>query len=198
MEELNFEALQDQIRQCRICRETFGFEPHPIVYGHQDAKILILGQAPGLLASQANKPFADPSGKRLRQWLQVSEEEFYNPDLFYFGMSAHCFPGKQNGRHDAKPPRICFEQWGRKELEGLNSIQLILILGMEGASRLLGKGKLETLAFQDLEYQGIPCFVLPHPSPLNALWIKKHPAFLEERLPEIQKRVRSVIDQQET
>lgn len=140
-------------------------------------------------------PFSDPSGKRLREWLNVSEEEFYDPDLFYFGMSAHCFPGKSSNRHDAKPPKICFEKWGLKEIEGLDHVQMILVLGMEGARRLLGSGKLEDLAFEDHQIRGVPVYVLPHPSPLNALWVKKHPDFESKRLPIIQKKLRTILNE---
>lgn len=187
--------LQSRIRACRRCQEAFGFEPHPIVHGNPEAKIVSISQAPGASVHRLGRPFADLSGKRLRQkWYQVSEEQFYDPDLFYFTVMGHCYPGKA-GRGDARPPRICYEMWTEKELRLLaGSARLFLVIGQEAASRLFPGKKLEELVFEDQQLSGTRCFVLPHPSPLNRAWFGRHPEFEQVRIPEIRRAIHEVLE----
>lgn len=187
--------LRRQISECRICKEEFGFEPRPVTWGNPDAKILHISQAPGRKVHEIGRPFSDLSGKTLRNdWYQISEEDFYDPDQFYFTTMAHCFPGKGNrGNYDRKPPKRCFDLWTRKEIELMKDCQLILVVGSEAASRLFPNRKLSELVFEDLSLNNKPCYVLPHPSPLNRIWLKNHPEFEKSRLPEIRKRIHEVL-----
>lgn len=178
--------LIDQLKECKICQNQFGFEPHPIHLGEADAKILIVSQAPGWRVHERRKPFSDLSGKKLRQqWLWISEEHFYNPHLFYFTNVGHCFPGKNKNNTDKKPPRICWDKWSKHEIELLDSCELYIVIGSEAASRLFPKRKLEELVFSNLTIHGKTCFVLPHPSPLNFRWLKAHPKFEIQVLPRL-------------
>lgn len=187
-------ALHEQLAACRHCQAQFGYEPHPIVWGAPGAKIMQISQAPSLNVHELGRPFADLSGKRLRQqWYWVSEEQFYDKSLFYITTVGHCFPGKGRNNYDKKPPRCCYEMWTRKEIELMDSCELYILVGQEAASRIFPGRKLSDLAFEDLTLNGKPCFVLPHPSPLNRKWFMDHPAFLEERMPKIRKAVHDVI-----
>lgn len=187
--------LQEQIRECRHCEELFGYAPRPVVYGHPGARILHVSQAPGRMVHASGIPFSDPSGKTLRNaWYQISEEDFYNPDLFYFTVMAHCFPGKGNNNYDRRPPACCWNRWTKQEVELMTDCELVLVVGQEAASRLFPGRKLQDLVFEDLTWKGKPCFVLPHPSPLNRRWLKEHPAFEEERLPKIRAAIHDVLD----
>lgn len=188
--EEEFEALVEGLLGCRRCQQVFGFEPRPIQWGCPDARIMVISQAPGQKVQTLGRPFADLSGKKLRQqWFLVHEEQFYNPHFFYFSMAGHCFPGKNARGTDRKPPRICWQTWGRRELELLTDCRLYLVIGQEAAGRLFPGRRLEELVFADLQLHGKPCFVLPHPSPLNYRWPLAHPKFETEVLPRLQQAV---------
>ncbi len=190
------EQLQKQILACRLCRERFGFEPRPVVFGHGDAPIVQIGQAPGSKVHQSGIPFTDQSGRTLREeWYHVDEDTFYDPDIFYMTMVGHCYPGKAKSG-DKKPPKICWEKWTSQELEDLekmDSARLFLIIGREAAEHLFGKRRMDDLVFSDLSLHGKPCFVLPHPSPLNRRWLKEHPDFEQIQLPKIRMAIAKVL-----
>lgn len=190
-----FRQFVRSLKACRRCRDSFGFEPAPIQWGEQDARILVISQAPGERVHRLGRPFADLSGKKLRQqWFLVSEEQFYNPHLFYFSMAGHCFPGKNARGTDRKPPKCCWTLWGERELRLLKTCRLILVIGKEAANRIFPGRTLDELVFSDLELNGKPCFVLPHPSPLNYRWPKAHPQFEQDVLPRVQKAVYRALD----
>ncbi len=110
--------LHKKILQCRLCQDAFGFEPRPIVLGNHNAKIMQISQAPSKSVHETGKPFHDASGKKLRrEWYQISDEDFYNPNNFYITSMAHCYPGKAPGGGDRRPPKICSKQWLLKEME---------------------------------------------------------------------------------
>lgn len=191
----SYTAFKARLEACRDCQASFGFEPRPIVWGHPHARVVVISQAPGLKVHEYGRPFSDLSGKKLRQkWLCVSEEQFYNPDLFYFSPAGHCYPGKDKKGHDKKPPRKCWDKWTAKEIEYMKDARLFIVIGLEAASRLFPGRKLEDLVFSRLNYQGKDCFVLPHPSPLNQNWPKKYPEFESRVLPALQKELYQVLD----
>lgn len=189
--------LMKDLKQCRYCEEEFGFESRPIQYGHPNARILHISQAPGRKVHEIGRPFSDLSGKTLREsWYQISDEDFYNPDVFYFTVMGHCFPGKGKGNYDRKPPRCCWERWTRREIELMDQCDLYLVVGQEAASRLFPGRKLADLVFEDLTLHGKPCFVLPHPSPLNRKWLKDHPAFEQKRLPLVRQAIHQILEEE--
>lgn len=189
------QQLRDQMKKCRRCQEEFGFEPRPITFGNPTAKIMHISQAPGRKVHEIGRPFSDLSGKTLRQdWYQISDEQFYNPDNFYFTTVGHCFPGKSlRGNYDRKPPKICYDLWTSKEIELMKECELYLVVGSEAESRLFPKRKLSDLVYEDLSLNGKPCYVLPHPSPLNRIWMKNNPEFTEKRLAEIRKKIHEIL-----
>ncbi|WP_304757556.1 uracil-DNA glycosylase family protein [Faecalibaculum rodentium] len=185
------EKLQAQLRACRHCEGML--EPRPVVHGNPGAPILQVSQAPGKKVHETGIPFNDASGRRLRQdWYQISDAQFYDPDLFYITSMGHCYPGKGK-TGDKKPPRCCFDLWTRREIELKPGTRMMLVIGREAASRLFPKREFTELVFQDQEYDGIPRFVLPHPSPLNVRWFRMHPEFETQRMPMIREKLHQVL-----
>lgn len=188
------EQLIKEMKKCRHCQEKFGYEPHPVQWGNPTAKIMHISQAPSKKVHEIGRPFSDLSGKRLRNdWYHLTEEQFYNPDNIYFTTVGHCFPGKGKNNYDKKPPKCCYDMWTRHEIELMDSCQLYLIVGGEAASRIFPKEKLLDLVFKDHTLNGKPCYVLPHPSPLNMNWFRDHPEFAKKRLPEIRAKIHEVL-----
>ena len=182
------------VRDCNQCAADLPLEPRPIVQFHPNAKVLIAAQAPGQRTHHKGIPFDDPSGDRLRQWLGVTREEFYNPELFAIIPMGFCYPGK--GKSGDLPPRKeCTLLWREKLLEHLPNIELTLVIGQYAhAWHLKGQQKknlTETVRhWREYWPEVLP---LPHPSPRNQLWFKKNDWFDSEVLPELKKRVEELI-----
>ena len=188
-----FEELRDEILQCRCCSETFGFEPHPIVSGCANSRIVQISQAPSQNVHITHRPFNDKSGEKLRkEWYVVTDEQFYDIHNFYITSIAHCYPGKSPGGGDRLPPKCCAEKWLRKELEVVDN-SLYLLIGGKAAHFFFPKEDFSKLVFQDRMINEKPAYILPHPSPLNVKWFKDHPEFLTVRLPIIRSAIHSVL-----
>lgn len=192
------EELQAQIRQCRHCEEKFGYEPRPVVRGHENAPIMQISQAPGRKVHESGIPFDDASGAKLRhEWYQIRDDQFYDEDLFYITTVGHCYPGKAKSG-DKKPPACCYGMWTEKEIGLKRNTKLYLVIGKEAADRIFGKERpFEQLVFEDQQINGVKAFVLPHPSPLNRKWLKDHPEFESERLPQIRQELRKYVHNQQ-
>ena len=187
-------ALQNQISQCRLCQDLFGFKPHPIVQGNHHAKIMQISQAPSKSVHETGKPFNDASGRKLRgDWYRIPDEVFYNPDKFYIVSMAHCYPGKSPGGGDRRPPGICSQRWLLKEMELVDN-EIYIVIGRVAAEFFFPGEKITSLAFEDRQINGKPAYILPHPSPLNMKWLKDYPEFTETRIFEIQRAVHSVLE----
>ncbi|MGF7142059.1 uracil-DNA glycosylase family 4 [Anaerotaenia torta] len=193
MDSSKLAELHRQILQCRQCQDIFGFEPRPIVLGHQNARIMQISQAPSKTVHETGRPFNDISGRKLRgEWYQISYEDFYNPDHFYIVSMAHCYPGKAPGGGDRRPPKECSKQWLVKEMELVNN-EIYIIIGGIAAEFFFPGEKITSLAFENKEINGKPAYILPHPSPLNVKWLKDYPQFEKDRIHEIRKAVHKVL-----
>ena len=189
----SFSTLIKEIKACRSCRNLFSFEPHPIVYGNQDCKIMQISQAPSIQAQKASLPFSDASGRKLRHlWYQIPDEVFYNPKNFYISAISHCYPGKNPNGNDNKPPRICADKWLIQEVKLVNS-RLIVLIGRYAADYFFPNIDFHELVFNDQNINGKPVIVLPHPSPLNQKWLKDYPDFERIRLPQIRRLIHQVL-----
>lgn len=185
-------ALQEDIRRCRECEPLFGFEPKPVVFGHQDVPIMQISQAPSLSVHRAGLPFHDQSGRKLKQqWYRIAEETFYNPDLFYLTSLAHCYPGKLPRGGDRPPPKVCL-RWLDRELEQVRC-GLYVLIGRRAAQYLFPGRDFVDLIFHDQTLRGRPALALPHPSPLNWRWFRDHPDFESARVPEIRAQVQATL-----
>ncbi len=193
MKKSMFAELRQEILNCRLCEEKFGFEPHPILWGNVNARIVQISQAPSQNVHKTLKPFDDASGRKLRnEWYHISEEAFYNPDNFYITSIAHCYPGKSPNGGDRLPPRSCAKKWLLKEIEAVQN-EIFILIGGQAADFFFPKQNFSDLIFKNNRLNNKPAYVLPHPSPLNAKWFQDNPAFLKTRVFEIEKVIHEVI-----
>ncbi|MEP3226720.1 MAG: uracil-DNA glycosylase family protein [Parasphingorhabdus sp.] len=187
------QSLLSDIRACKIC-ENLPLGPQPLLQAGSSSKILIAGQAPGSKTHIKGRPFDDLSGRRLRSWLGVTEEQFYDPTLFAIVPMGFCFPGTGKGG-DLPPRPECANQWRNRLLDEVENIELTLILGQYALDWHLGARKSKTLTktverWQEFWPLALP---LPHPSPRNIRWFKANPWFEDEVIPQLQDRVASLI-----
>jgi uracil-DNA glycosylase len=186
-------ALATDIRACRICADIL--EPHPVVRVSHTARLLIAGQAPGMRVHKSGLPFNDASGDRLRGWMGIDRETFYDTKRIAIAGMAFCFPGYDAAGADKPPPKICAQHWRARLMDALPPMKLTLLVGSYAQAWHLGEAAKSTMtetvrAWRDFAPRHIP---LPHPSWRNTGWLKKNPWFEAELVPYLQKRVRSVL-----
>ncbi len=189
----NLENLLTDVRNCSIC-EGLPLGPRPLLQASSTSKILIAGQAPGRKTHEKGRPFDDPSGKRLRQWLGVTEDQFYDPDLFAIIPMGFCFPGTGKGG-DLPPRRECAPKWREPLLNHLPKRELTLILGQFALDWHLGVRKSKTLTETVKRWEEFwpDILPLPHPSPRNIRWFMANPWFEADVIPVVQKRVAALL-----
>lgn len=166
----------------------------PVYTAGPKAKIVIVGQAPGIKAQTTKKPWNDLSGKLLREWLDMSEEQFYDPDVVALIPMDFYYPGK--GAHGDLPPRKDFAaKWHPQLLEHMPNVELIVLIGAYSQKYYLGKDAKQTLTETVRAYEEyLPqYFPLVHPSPLNFRWRAKNPWFTAEVVPELTARVKEIL-----
>lgn len=193
------DALLSEIRGCTLCAQRFaatetGHAPRPVVRADPTARILIAGQAPGARVHKSGKPFTDPSGERLRDWLGVTEEEFYDTSRVAILPMAFCFPGYDAKGGDRPPPAICAQTWRARLLEELPEVRLTLMVGGYAQKWHLGTRAGVTETVQRWREAPAGMIPLPHPSWRNTAWLKRNPWFGEELLPVLRTRVREALE----
>jgi uracil-DNA glycosylase len=186
----------DEIRACQLCASDMERAPRPILQVSSKAKILIAGQAPGNLAMESGRPFADPSGDRLRAWLGLEETAFYDPDKVAIVPMGFCFPGYDKNGGDIPPMKRCAKTWHTPLFERLPQIELKVLIGAYAQRWHIGDQVEKTLTATVQKWrafleQGV--VVTPHPSWRNNAWLKRNPWFESDLLPELQKRVRLLL-----
>lgn len=189
----SFTTLMTEVRACKICETYLPLGPRPVLQLHPKARILIAGQAPGRKVHESGVPFDDASGNRLRQWMNVSLEVFYDPEQIAILPMGFCFPG--SGKSGDLPPRPeCEPAWRKQLLAQLPNLELTLVLGKyaqlyhfdDASSSLTELVK----SWNSYWPKMVP---LPHPSPRNNPWLRKNPWFEVELLPVLQKRVAKIL-----
>lgn len=212
--QISCQQLFAEIQACNKCQDQLPLPAKPILQVNEKARILIAGQAPGAVTHDKGIPFDDKSGDRLRQWLNVSREQFYNPELFAIVPMGFCYPGKGKSG-DLPPIPTCAQTWQQPLLDKLTNIELTIVLGqyainwhlaehLKIAKIQAGKEKADkiqkakkpsitklTQQWQQLLTQNI--IVLPHPSPRNNIWLKRNPWFEQEVIPALQARVNEIL-----
>jgi uracil-DNA glycosylase len=185
------DRLLKEVRACTLCAAHLPFGPRPVLQFHPDARILIVGQAPGSKVHESGVPFRDASGDRLRDWLGIDEKIFYDPRQLALVPMGFCYPG--TGKSGDRPPRPeCAPAWRGKLLPLLVNVELTLIIGQYAQEWHLGAFQKPTLtetvqAWRSYWPARLP---LPHPSPRNNIWLKRNPWFEREVLPALRRKVR--------
>ena len=190
-------SLLAEVRACTLCAPHLPLGPRPILQFHPSARILIAAQAPGRKVHETGIPFNDASGDRLRDWLGVSREQFYNPELFAIVPMGLCYPGK--GPSGDLPPRPeCAPQWRAPLLAALRQVRLTLVIGQYALAYHLTEERLGvTMAVQNWRKYGPALVPLPHPSPANNRWFARNTWFGQEVLPYLRERVKEVLSDRE-
>ena len=182
-----------EIRACTICADSLVDGVRPVLQAHTSARILIAGQAPGRRVHESGVPFDDPSGDRLRDWMGIDAETFYNPQKLAIVPMGFCFPGTGKSG-DLAPRRECAEEWRADLLAWLASIELTLVIGTYAMRwHLASAPRTVTETVKNWE-QYLPTQIpLPHPSPRNNIWMRKNPWFSDEVLPALRTRVSDAL-----
>lgn len=191
--ELN-ELLQ-QIRACRLCEAHLPLGPKPVLRASATARLLVVGQAPGTRVHESGIPWNDASGIRLREWLGMSRERFYDEAKVAIVPMGFCYPGKGKGG-DLPPRPECSRAWHPRLIPLLPGIALTLLIGHYAQAYFLGERRRASLtetvrAWREFEPRYLP---LPHPSPRNIGWFKANPWFEAEVLPALRRRVAALLD----
>ena len=192
----DFERLLEEIRACRICAGKLAHEPRPVLRARATARLCIASQAPGTRVHASGMPFTDPSGDRLRDWLGLDKETFYDQARVAIVPMGFCFPGLDDDGGDLPPRKECAPHWRERVFAGLPELKLTLLVGSYAQAWHL-KGKLKPTmtdtvrAWRDYGPKFLP---LPHPSWRNNAWIKKNPWFEAELVPHLRARVSRIVN----
>lgn len=182
-----------EARACRVCENVLPNAPRPLLAASVLSRILLIGQAPGRVAHETSVPWNDVSGKRLRDWLGVTEEEFYDESKVALIPMGFCFPGKAKGG-DMPPRPECAPLWHPKLLPLLVNVKLTVYIGRYPLERYLSEEAGSLTEGVRMAKALLPSrILLPHPSPRNQMWIARNPWFAREVLPALRARVRSIL-----
>ncbi len=189
------EKLLAEIRECRVCAAELPLGPRPVVKASRTAKILIIGQAPGTKVHETGIPWNDPSGNRLREWLDIDLATFYDEKRIAIMPMGFCYPGRIEKGGDAPPRPECAPLWHDRLKEKMPNVQVTLLVGQYAQRYYLGKRGKKTLTETVRSWQEYQpdYFVTPHPSWRSAMWLKKNPWFEEEILPVLRGKIASLI-----
>jgi uracil-DNA glycosylase len=196
------ETLLRELRACRVCRDApmrgppLPHEPRPVIQASATARLCIAGQAPGTRVHASGRPFTDPSGVRLRQWLGLDEARFYDASRVAIVPMGHCFPGLDAKGSDLPPRAECAPLWRDCVFAALPAVELVLAIGQYAQAWHLGAMRGATLSQTVAQWRAIldrpahpQVIPLPHPSWRNNGWLRKHPWFEDELLPVLRVKV---------
>ncbi len=189
--------ILERARVCNVCAGKLPHKPRPVFSWHSDARIVVIGQAPGRRVHESGVPWQDASGRLLREWMDVSEETFYDAKQISLLPMGFCFPGA--GQSGDLPPRPeCAPLWHEAMFQELNTPAFILLVGRFAQSYYLHENGYKTLTENVRRYhEFLPQFLpLPHPSPRNRHWLSSNPWFEETILPELRRYVRGALAHQ--
>ena len=191
-------TLHDDLAACRLCATRFAatataHQPRPVVWFRPTARVLIAGQAPGARVHASGRPFDDASGARLRDWMGVGPEAFYDRDRVAFVPMAFCFPGYDGKGADLAPPPICAATWRARVLADLPGVRLTLLVGGASQGWHMGRGTVAARVAGWRQSVAGGVFPLPHPSWRNTGWLRRNPWFEAELVPELRAAVAGVL-----
>lgn len=185
----SLDRLLIDVRACTLCADRLALGPRPVIQLSQTSRVLIAGQAPGSRVHKTGVPFDDLSGDRLRHWMGVDKQTFYDAEKVAILPMGFCYPGKGKSG-DLPPIPLCAETWRRCLLDQVSEIEVTLVIGKYAQDWHLpkrAKNLTETVrSWKDFDSSVFP---LPHPSPRNNVWLKKNEWFESDVLPELRSRV---------
>lgn len=207
LQDKTFDILLRDIRNCRVCRDeprygrSMDHEPRPVIQVSHTASICIASQAPGTRVHQSGKPFTDASGIRLRQWMGVSDDEFYDDSKIAIIPMGFCFPGQRADGSDLPPRRECREIWRSQLFARLPNLRLLLAIGgyaqrWHMGSDIARQGVTETVRSwreHNCADPALRVYPLPHPSWHNNRWLTQNPWFESEVLPQMRHDIRDLL-----
>jgi uracil-DNA glycosylase len=188
------DSLLKDIRACRLCEANLPLPPRPVLRASATARLLIVGQAPGTLVHATGIPWNDASGMRLRGWLGLDRDAFYDESKVAIVPMGFCYPGRRS-TGDLPPRPECSQTWHPRLLPMLPNIQLVLAIGQYAQVYFLGATRKKSLtdSVQAWREYAPRYFPLPHPSPRNVAWFKHNPWFDAEVVPALRERVATVL-----
>lgn len=195
MPEADFESLLAEARACRACAAALAHGPRPVLQASAEARVLIIGQAPGSKVHASGVPWDDDSGERLRDWTGLAPETFYDPASVAIVPMGFCYPGKgQSG--DLPPRKECAPLWHGRVLAGMPEVRLTLLVGQYAHKAYLPRELRGSLTEAVCRHAEAPEGVipLPHPAWRSRLWMQRHPWFEAEVLPLLRRRVREALE----
>lgn len=187
-------SLLEAVRSCRACEAQLPLGPRPVLSAAVTARILIVGQAPGVRVHTTGIPWDDLSGDRLRGWMGVGKDIFYDESRIAIIPMGFCYPGRGSGG-DRPPRRECAQLWLARLLAKLPQIEMTLLIGQHAQRHFLGNRRKSSLAettkaWREYAPQYIP---LPHPSPRNTPWFQRNSGFEQQLLPELRLRIEALL-----
>ncbi len=188
-------SLLAEIRACTVCAADLPLGPRPMVRAAAGARLLIVGQAPGTLVHETGIPFNDPSGERLRDWLAVDRDTFYDESRIAIAPTGFCYPGRHERGGDLPPRPECAPLWQKRLVDLLPKLELTLLVGQYAQRSYLGTRRKPSLtetvrAWREYAPEYLPT---PHPSWRVNNWLKTNSWFADEVLPELRQRVKALI-----
>lgn len=186
-------GLLTAARSCRVCEAQLPLGPRPVLQAGASARILVVGQAPGVRVHTSGIPWDDPSGDRLRAWTGLNKSRFYDESQVAIVPMGFCYPGRGRGG-DLPPRRECAVLWLDQLLARLPHIELTLLIGLHAQRHFLGHRRKASLtetvkAWREFAPDYLP---LPHPSARNTPWFQRNPWFEQDLLPALSQRIASL------
>lgn len=189
----DLDSLLTAVRSCQLCKSSIP-APNPVLRATATTRVLVIGQAPGTKVHASGIPWNDASGRRLRQWMGMTDDEFYDDALVAIVPMGFCYPGK--GKSGDLPPRPeCATQWHKAILERLPQIHCTLLIGQYAQNYYQPSDyKSLTERVRDWRKFAPSTYVLPHPSPRNFVWLRKNPWFEQQTVPHLRKTVHAILN----
>ena len=191
-------TVEDRLSGCTLCADRFAatataHKPSPVVWFRPGVQMLVCGQAPGARVHASGVPFDDPSGDRLRDWLGLDREAFYDRSRVAIVPMGFCFPGYDAKGSDLPPPPICRATWHDEVMSRIGEVPLKLVIGGYAQKYHLRSKSAVTETVRNWRDHWPSALPLPHPSWRNTAWLKKNPWFETEVVPALRYRVQEVM-----